>query len=75
MKRTLSILALYLFSFSILSAQEERGAYFHRKEYFPAPLPSYQESKAQLPSPVWDENPGWVELYWRAWEIAFSNLQ
>ena len=75
MKRTLSILALYLFSFSILSAQEDRGAYFHRKEYFPAPLPSYQESKAQLPSPVWDENPGWVELYWRAWEIAFSNLQ
>ena len=76
MKRFFSALVFILFSFCMLAAQDGvRGAYFYKKEYSPEPLPLYEESKGMLPSPVWDENPEWVELYWRAWEIAFSNLK
>ncbi len=76
MRRFFSALAFVLLSFCMLAAQDGvRGAYFYKKEYSPEPLPLYEESKGMLPSPVWDENPEWVELYWRAWEIAFSNLK
>lgn len=54
---------------------ESRGRYFYKKEYVPAALPLFEESRAMLPSPVWDKNPEWVRLYWKAWEIAFSNLR
>lgn len=67
---TLSVLPL-----AEMTAQEEQGMYFYRKEYIPAPLPSFEESRNDLPAPVWEENPEWVELYWKAWEIAFSNLK
>lgn len=62
---------------AILLAQESdaRGRYFYKKEYIPAELPRFADSRHLLPSPVWDENPQWVELYWKAWEIAFSNLK
>ena len=61
---------------AILLAQESntRGRYFYKKEYLPAELPRFAHSRHLLPSPVWDENPQWVELYWKAWEIAFKNL-
>lgn len=75
MNRIFATLAVIVLSFSCLQAQDERGTYFHKKRYIPATLPQYKESKAQLPSPVWDENPEWVQLYWKAWEIAFSNLK
>ncbi len=60
-----------------LSAQTEsgRGKYFHKKEYVPVKLPCYDSVKHILPSPILDEHPEWVRLYWKAWEIAFSNLQ
>lgn len=76
MKRILATLAFVIMTYPFLIAQEgAKGIYFHKKEYIPAPLPSFEDSRAALPSPVWDENPEWVSLYWRAWEIAFSNLQ
>ena len=49
--------------------------YFDKKVYTSSELPSFEEARDALPSPIWDENPEWVELYWKAWEIAFSNLQ
>ncbi|MBR3617003.1 MAG: hypothetical protein IKL56_10350 [Bacteroidaceae bacterium] len=40
MKSFFSALAFILFSFCMLAAQDDgRGAYFYKKEYFPAPLP------------------------------------
>lgn len=54
---------------------ESRGRYFYKKEYVPAALPLFEESRAMLPSPVWDKNPEWVRLYWKAWDIAFSSLR
>ncbi len=68
---------LLLLPLATLSAQtdEERGMYFYKKAYVPSELPKFEEIKEALPSPIWDENPEWMELYWKAWEIAFSNLQ
>jgi len=27
-----------------------------------------------LPGPIYDENPLWIEAYWKAWELAFKNF-
>ena len=69
--------ALLLFPTANLSAQDDeaRGVYFYKNTYTPSELPRFEEAKAELPSPIWEENPEWVELYWKAWSIAFSNLQ
>lgn len=37
-------------------------------------LPSYQEAKPLLPVPELPESSGLTEMYWRAWEIAWTNL-
>ena len=69
--------ALLLIPTANLSAQSDdaRGVYFHKSAYTPSKLPRFEEAREALPSPIWEENPEWVELYWKAWEIAFSNLQ
>ena len=41
----------------------------------PQAAPSWSESRDRLPEPVLPEQPHWVEMYWRAWEIAWSNLR
>lgn len=73
------VLLLFLlsiqFSFSWAQDTQERGAYFYKKVYTPQPLPTFAERREQLPKPVLTEHPEWIELYWKAWEIAFSNLQ
>ena len=38
-------------------------------------LPRFSEAKALLPQPVWEGHPDVIDCYWRAWEIAFSNLR
>ena len=60
--------ALFLFPTANLPAQhdEARGVYFYKNTYTPSALPRFEEAKAELPSPIWDENPEWVELYWKA---------
>lgn len=47
---------------------------FRTKGYEPQPIPSFLEAKDRLPVPMLPEHPEWVEMYWRAWEIAWSNL-
>ncbi|MFO7681458.1 MAG: trehalase family glycosidase [Chloroflexota bacterium] len=37
-------------------------------------LMGYQEAKALLPEPVLPQQGGLLEMYWRAWEMAWSNL-
>lgn len=38
------------------------------------PLPRFDVTRPVLPSPVFDENPLWVQTYWKAWELAFRNF-
>ncbi len=37
-------------------------------------IPRFSNFKEQLPSPIFDERPSWVELYGKAWELAFRNF-
>ena len=55
-------------------APEKQGEYFAKKQYVPKPLPSFAEMRSQLPSPIYDDNPLLVRLYWKAWELAFRNF-
>jgi hypothetical protein len=54
--------------------QAERGKYFQRKVYVPAPLPTFEGTRPLLPAPVFDQDSLLVRLYWKAWEIAFKNF-
>lgn len=53
---------------------EGLGVYFSKKRYTPKPLPTFDNLRNQLPSPVYDDNPLWVKTYWKAWELAFRNF-
>ena len=53
---------------------QNRGQYFAHNTYVPKPLPKFSETRSKLPSPIFDEDPACVELYWRAWELAFRNF-
>ncbi len=55
-------------------ANKVQGQYFAKKQYTPAPLPRYEDLRAKLPSPIYDDNPLWVDTYWKAWELAFKNF-
>ncbi len=39
------------------------------------PLPTFNKVKDRLPSPFWQGHKDVLECYWRAWELAFSNLR
>jgi len=41
----------------------------------PKALPKYEEAKEKLPCPVWQGHEDAIKCYYRAWEIAFSNLR
>ena len=37
-------------------------------------LPVYNEIKDKLPKPLWNNNKSVIDCYYKAWEIAFSNI-
>ena len=49
---------------AFISAEPERGA-----------PPEFGESRAKLPQPFWDKHEATIDCYWKAWELAFSNLR
>ena len=53
----------------------ERGVYFAKKVYAGEPVPTYREARGLLPRPVVEERPGWVEMYDKAWELAFAHAK
>ena len=36
---------------------------------------SFEEAKAILPNPVWEGHEKEIEMYWKAWQIAISNIR
>ena len=48
---------------------------FIDKEKDTDPLPTYEESKALLPAPVWDGHEDVLSCYDKAWQIGFGNLR
>jgi len=57
-----------------LRGEPAQGMYFGKKQYVPKPLPKFAETKSKLPSPIYDENPLYVQMYWKTWELGFRNF-
>jgi len=74
--KTKVLLFFITLALSNITAQniDSQGIYFSKKAYQPNPLPEFNETKNLLPAPIYDENPFWIEMYWKAWEIAFKNF-
>jgi len=53
---------------------QNRGIYFQPIPRAATPLPTFQITRPLLPSPVYEEQPLWIECYWKAWELAFRNF-
>lgn len=48
---------------------------FRKQSYKGGIIRTFSEARALLPVPVLPEQAGWVEMYWRAWEMAWLNLR
>ncbi len=57
-----------------LRAEAPQGVYFAKKQYTPKPLPKFAETRDKLPGPIYDEDPLYVQMYWKAWELAHRNF-
>jgi len=68
-------LILTLLIVSANGQNQQHGVYFAKKVYTPEPIPGWEVSKTRLPAPVLDGNPGWIDMYWKCWEIAFNGLK
>ena len=55
-------------------AADVQGQYFEKKAYTPVPLPQFATLRNELPSPIYEAKPLWVEVYWKAWELAARNF-
>jgi hypothetical protein len=51
----------------------DRGYYFSKKTYVDEPIPAY--NKENLPKPIIDGNPGWVNMYNKAWQLGFDHIK
>ncbi len=51
----------------------ERNAFRNRPAASQA-IVSFAQARLLLPQPLLPEQPDWVEMYWRAWEMAWSHL-
>ena len=75
-----SILLAALTAVSVAAAQSSRsaaevqGRYFSKKAYIPKAQPIFAATRALLPAPRFDDHPGYVDMYWKAWELAFRNF-
>jgi len=50
------------------------GTFFAKNRYETRPVPQFENLKTDLPQPIFDENPLFVEMYWKTWELAFRNF-
>lgn len=53
----------------------DRGIYFDKKKYVPTPIPEFEDIRSALPRPVLTDNPEWVDMYYKAWQIGFSHIK
>lgn len=66
---------LTLLCVTIVRGQSDRqGTFFPPEPVVHPPLPQFAGTRHLLPSPIYDENPAWVDTYWKAWELAFKNF-
>jgi hypothetical protein len=75
MKISTVVFSLVLVASAVIArAEPPQGMYFAKKVYQPSPLPKFEAVKDKLPAPIFDENPVWLKMYWKSWELAFRNF-
>ncbi len=57
------------------TGHQQSGGNFAKQEYTPEPIPLFEQSIDQLPQPILDGDPGWIDMYWTCWEIAFRGFK
>jgi len=55
--------------------KEKMGTHFAHKTYEPKTLAQFAKLRSRLPSPIYVDNPLFVPVYWKAWELAFHNFR
>ena len=68
-------LVLSTLMYSQYEDTSNRGIYFSKKTYSEKPLPTFETSKDKLPFPIIEDEPEWIELYWKAWQLAFEHFK
>jgi hypothetical protein len=53
----------------------DRGVYFSKKKYVPQPVPAYAANRNLLPKPILDGKPGWIDMYYKAWQLGFAHIK
>ena len=48
---------------------------FRQRSFDDRTPPPFADVKNRLPQPALPQHPGWVEMYWRAWEMAWNHLR
>ena len=38
-------------------------------------LPTFEQAREVLPSPIWEGHDQEIEMYWRAWQIGVGNIR
>lgn len=80
-KSTKPLLTVFIFILLVSSAFSQyedtgnRGLYFEKKKYSGVKIPLFNESKSKLPVPVLEDNREYIDLYWKAWELAFNHYK
>jgi serine/threonine protein kinase len=73
-----SVLAACIWDLSGVREYEDsgvRGKYFEKKSYSGSAIPRFEDYKDKLPIPILEDEPQYVELYWKAWQLAFQHLK
>lgn len=52
-----------------------RGKYFSKKDFTETVIPKFEISKDTLPSPILENNPELIDLYWKTWQLAFDHYK
>jgi len=81
MKKSIAIISLLIVSLvafaqndSLRILKAQKGTYFSLKSYKAKPLSEWKTTKELLPKPIYEDNKIFVELYYKAWELAFKNI-
>jgi glycogen debranching enzyme len=53
----------------------KRGIYFSKKTYTEKSIPTFKNSRDKLPSPIIEDKPEWINLYWKTWQLAFDHFR
>ena len=73
MKKIIGILSILMMCSSAVFGQKQ-GVYYSKKAQTGYKVPEWTQTRHLLPAPVYEQNPLWVETYYKAWELAFRNF-